>query len=194
MLRIAGLLLSLGILSACAGAADLKDPPVPLGNFSLGHNIVIAPKVVKGPVSRPASEEELTTAIKKAIADRFERYDGDKTYHFGVSVEGYVLARPGVPIVLSPKSVLIVRLTVWDDALGKKLNDKAEQITVLEQISGETIVGSGLTQTADVQLKNLSENVSKAIERYLVRMNRSEKWFETPVTEPQVDSAPVAAE
>ncbi|MGB7241475.1 MAG: hypothetical protein WBC93_05210 [Sulfitobacter sp.] len=190
MLRIAGLLLSLGILSACAGAADLNKPPTPLGDFRLGHNIVVAPKVVKGPVSRPASEEELTTAIKSAIADRFDRYEGDKLYHFGVSVEGYVLARPGVPIVLSPKSVLVIRLTVWDDAAGKKLNDKAKQITVLEQVSGETIVGSGLTQTAEVQLKNLSENVSKAIERYLVRQQKDEGWFKPS---PNAAAAPADA-
>ena len=177
MVRVLALLLSLSLVAACTGAGDLDKPAVPLGNFALGHNIVVAPKVVKGPLSRDASEEELTTALKKAIADRFDRYEGDKQYHFGVSVEGYVLAQPGVPIVLSPKSVLIVRLTVWDDAAGKKLNEEPKQITVLEQVSGETIIGSGLTQTAEVQLKNLSENVSKSIERYLVRQQKSEGWF-----------------
>ncbi len=177
MLRVFALLACFGLVSACTGAGDLDQPPVPLGDFSLGHNIVVAPKVVKGPVSRTASEAELTEALKKAIADRFDRYQGDKQYHFGVSVEGYVLAQPGVPLVLSPKSVLIVRLTVWDDALGKKLNDEPKQITVLEEISGETLIGSGLTQTAEEQLRNLSENVSKSIERYLVRQQDKEGWF-----------------
>ena len=95
MLRIIfGGLLMLSV-AACKGAADLQDAPAPLGDFKLGHNIVVAPKVQKGPLSRNASKEELTTALQAAIAERFDRYDGEKLYHFGVSVEGYVLAAPG---------------------------------------------------------------------------------------------------
>lgn len=193
MVRSLVVLLSLSLLAACAGARDLKDPPVPLGNFSLGHNVVVSPKVQRLPLSREASEDELNTALKKAIADRFDRYDGAKDYHFGVSVEGYNLAPPGIPIVLSPKSAMIVRITVWDDALGKKLNEKAEQITVLEQISGDTIVGSGLTQTKEQQLRNLAENVSKAIERYLVRQNKEMGWFNDTPTDVAAAAAPEPA-
>ena len=52
---------------------------------------------------------------------------------------------------------LIFKLTVWDDAAGKKLNDEPEQITVLENLDGDTIVGSGLTKSAEEQLQSLSE-------------------------------------
>ena len=86
MLRIIfGGLLMLSV-AACNGVADLQEAPAPLGDFRLGHNIVVAPKVQKGPLSRNASKEELTTALQTAIAERFDRYDGEKLYHFGVSL------------------------------------------------------------------------------------------------------------
>jgi hypothetical protein len=177
MLRwIAGVLLVLSV-AACDGATDLNDRPVPLGDFNLEHNIVVAPKAAKGPLSREVSKEELSAAMKAAIAERFDRYEGSKRYHFGVSVEGYVLAQPGVPLVLSPKSVLIINLTVWDDAAGKKLNDKPHQITVLESFGSGTLLGSGYTMSAEEQLKNLSQNATKSIERYLVTQQKEQGWF-----------------
>ncbi|MFT5796546.1 MAG: hypothetical protein ACI84R_000593 [Candidatus Azotimanducaceae bacterium] len=164
-------------LAACNGASDLQEAPAPLGDFRLGHNIVVAPKVAKGPLSRPATEEELTTAMKAAIAERFDRYDGEKLYHFGVSVEGYVLAAPGIPILFAPKSILIINVTVWDDAANAKLNAEPHQITVFESFGKGPVVGSGYTQTAEQQLENLSQNASKAIERYMVKQIRDEGWF-----------------
>lgn len=188
--RIIALLFGLTLITAC-GARSLDKPAVPLGDFNLAHNIVVAPKAQKGPVSREASEQELTEALTKAIADRFDRYDGERLYHFGVSVEGYVLAQPGIPLVLSPKSVMIVNLTVWDDAAGKKLNDKPHVITVFESLSGETVISSGLTQSAEQQLENLAVNVSGAIERYLVKQQRDLGWFKgakPAATKPAVET------
>lgn len=177
MLRwIFGGLLMLSV-AACNGASDLQDAAVPLGDFNLGHNIVVAPKVAKGPLSRNASEDELKTALKSAISERFDRYQGEKLYHFGVSVEGYVLAAPGIPLVLTPKSIMILKVTVWDDAANAKLNAEPHQITVFESFGKGPIVGSGYTQTAEQQLKNLSQNAAKAIERYLVKQEREQGWF-----------------
>ena len=177
MLRIIfGSLLMLSV-AACNGAADLQEAPAPLGDFRLGHNIVVAPKVQKGPLSRNASKEELTTALQAAIAERFDRYDGEKLYHFGVSVEGYVLAAPGVPIVLAPKSIMIINVTVWDNAAKAKMNKKPHQITVLESLDQGPLLGSGYTKTAEEQLKNLSQNASKAIERYLSNQKTDQGWF-----------------
>ncbi len=164
-------------LAACTNANDLKDPPAELGNFNLGHNIVVAPKMTKGPVSRDATPEEWIASLTGAIAERFDRYEGEGLYHFGVSVEGYVLAQPGIPIIASPKSVLIINLTVWDDAKGAKLNEKPEQITVLESFSGESIIGSGLTQSKEQQMQNLSRNAAKLIQDVLVRKQAEEGWF-----------------
>lgn len=189
MMRIVALIFLLFGVAACTNSNDLDQAPAELGNFQLGHNIVVAPKMTKGPLSREATKEEWIASLTGAIAERFGRYEGEKLYHFGVSVEGYVLAQPGIPIVASPKSVLIVNLTVWDDAKGLKLNEKPEQITILESFSGKSLMGSGLTQSKEEQMQNLSRNAAKVIQDYLVRRNAEEGWFkdelpeETPVAQ-----------
>lgn len=179
------------VLAACSSGADLKDPPVPLGDFRLEHNIVVASKAQRGPLSRSATEEELSAAVQAAMAERFGRYDGNSRYHFGISVEGYVLAQPGVPLVLAPKSALILNLTVWDDAANKKLNETPENITVLETFGTAPIIGTGYTMTAEEQLAELSQNAAKAVERYLVRQQTEEGWFAPKaVADPDIAGVP----
>jgi hypothetical protein len=178
MLRLLSIILCATLLAACSPSGeDLDQPPVPLGQFKLGHNVVVASKAKKGPLSRDASEEELVTALQTAIGDRFGRYEGDKLYHLGVSIEGYVLAAAGVPLVVSPKSAMIVRVTVWDDAANKKLTEKPEQFTVFESLSGETALGSGLTQSKEEQLENLSVNAAKQIELFIEKQHKENGWF-----------------
>ncbi len=177
MTRIVALLFSLVMLAACNGASDLNQAPVALGDFNLQHNIAVAPNAQKGPLSRDATKEQLIKAMTDATAERFGRYSGSRNYHFGMSIEGYNLAQPGIPIVFAPKSVLIINLTVWDDAKNKKLNPKPHQITVIESFDQGSVVGSGFTKTAEEQLKNLAQNAAKSIETYLVKMNREEGWF-----------------
>ena len=173
-------------LAACNGAWDLEKPAVPLGDFKLGHNIVVAPKVQKVPLSRELDTEVMINTLQDAVSERFDRYDGDKLYHFGISIESYFLAPPGVPLVAAPKSAMIIRITVWDDAQNRKLTPKAKQITVIESIDQGPIVGSGFTSTAEEQFKNLSQNAVKQIETFLVGRNREEGWFEG---EPAADEA-----
>ncbi len=190
MIRVLAVLMSVAFLTACNGAADLNKAPVPLGDFSLKHNIAVAPKAVKGPLSREASKEELTKALTDATEERFGRYNGTRNYHFGMSIEGYVLAQPGIPLVFAPKSILIVNLTVWDDAKNRKLNEKPHQITVFESFDQGPLVGSGYTKSAEEQFKNLSQNAAKSIESYLVKQNKEQGWFSAgPGT-----GAPVAEE
>ena len=143
MLRWISGLLMLSVVASCSGSADLKDPPVPLGDFKLVHNIVVASKAQRGPVSRKVSEELLESTMKAAIAERFDRYDGAGLYHFGISIEGYVLAVSGVPLV-APKSVLIINLTVWDDAAGKKLNQEPREIVVFETFGTDPMTKFGI--------------------------------------------------
>ena len=167
--------IALPLLAACASSLDdLDATPQPLGDFYLGHNIVVASNVTRGPLSREASEEELEAAVKAAIDQRFRRFDGDRLYHLAISVDGYVLAQPGIPVVAAPRSALIFGVTVWDDAAEGKLNDTPHRITVLEDLSGDTIVGSGLTRTAEQQLESLSFNAARAVERWL---RENEAWF-----------------
>lgn len=171
-------LMTLAVLSACTYESDLDAPPVDLGNFKLEHNVVVAPFVATASsLSREATEEELTTAVKDAIAARFNRYEGARRYHLGVSIEGYVLARAGIPVVAAPKSAMIIRVTVWDDEKASKLNDPPEQMTILENLDGESLIGTGWTQSAQKQLDGLARNAAKAIEEFLIKENIQKGWF-----------------
>jgi hypothetical protein len=174
--RFAAFCVVLSLLGACA-RNDVVEEPVELGDFKLGLNIVVADNPQKVPISRDASKEDLAASMKAALQTRLGRYTGDKFYNLGVSVDAYALAPPGIPLVLSPKSALVVTATVWDDAAGQKLNEKGEQFTVFEGIDGNTLVGSGLTQTAAQQLDRLTFNAAKRIERWL---SDHPEWFGLP--------------
>lgn len=178
MFRKFAAVLAVVSLGACTNPNDLEEEPAYLGNFNLAHNVVVAPNLTKGPASREASKEEWIAEMKAAVDERFRRYDGGKLYHLGISIEGYVLAIPGVPIVASPKSALILNVTAWDDASQSKLNEKPELITVIESFSTKTILGSGLTQSKEAQMYNLTRNASKQIENWLVNQNNQLGWFE----------------
>ena len=172
-LRAAICAAGLTLLAACQ-TNDLKEPPAPLGDFALGLNVVVTDNIQMVPISRAATPEAWQASMKKAIDDRFGRYEGTKAYNFGISVDAYALAPPGVPLVLSPKSVLAITVTLWDDAAGKKLNAEAKQFIVFERASAETMVGSGLTKTKEQQMETLTYNAAKAIEEWMVE-NR--QWF-----------------
>ncbi|MGB3278102.1 MAG: hypothetical protein WBA92_02815 [Pseudorhodobacter sp.] len=174
--RLSVAILAAGLLSACAGQ-DIVEAPVALGDFKLGHNIVVADNPQKVPISREADPKDWDDSLTAALQKRLGRYDGDKFYNLGVSVDAYALAPPGIPLLLSPKSALVVTATVWDDEAGKKLNEKGMQFTVFEGIDGETMVGSGLTRTAKQQMEKLSFNAAKRIERWL---SDNPEWFGLP--------------
>jgi hypothetical protein len=161
------------LLAACA-RNDLADPPVPLGDFALGLNVAVADKVEMVPISRPATPEEWEAAMIKAVDDRFGRYDGTKLYNIGISIDGYALAPPGIPVVAAPKSVLVVTANIWDDAAQKKLNPEGKQFTVFESLSGETVIGTGLTRTKKQQMDALAFNAVKRVEDWLLE---HPEWF-----------------
>lgn len=189
ILRPAALLLIASLLAACQ-TNDLAEPPVPLGDFVLGHNVAVTDKAQKGPISREASAAEWEAAMEKAVEDRFGRYTGKKVYNIGISVDGYALAPPGLPVVLKPKSVLIISANIWDDAAARKLNEKGEQLTIFEGMSEETLVGSGLTRTKQQQMDVLAFNAAKAVETWLLK---HPEWFETVATEAPGSTAATGA-
>lgn len=161
--------------AACTDASNLDATRPELGDFRLGHNIVVAANAQQAPLSRSAQPEEWEAALREAVADRLGRYEGTRLYHVAVSVDGYVLAVPGVPLVASPRSALIVGVHIWDDELGL-LNEQRRQLTILEGVSGESIVGSGLTRSAEEQMAVLSRNAARAIENW---MAENAEWFNT---------------
>ncbi|MCA3511026.1 MAG: hypothetical protein IOC72_10245, partial [Rhodobacter sp.] len=192
------------ILVAGCGARDLDEPPVDLGPFRLGLNVVVADNMQKVPISRDATVEEWETGLKKAVANRFgpSRYDGDRLYNIGINIDGYALAPPGIPVVAAPKSVVVVSANVWDDANHQRLNPEARQFTIFESLSGESVIGTGLTSTKTQQIDALSYNVAKALEGWFLD---NPQWFDpagaipgdapdlsTPPPQPRVVSGPSA--
>lgn len=160
------------ILAACAPKEDLSLPPTPLGDFSLGYNIVVVDKPTIGPFSRTATDAEWKASLEQAIDRRFKRFHGTGTYHIAIKLQAYALAQVGVPLVVKPKSVLVISANVWTPR--GKLNAKPEDLTIWEGISDKTIVGSGLTQTRDEQMLKLSDNAARKIEEW---MRSHPEWF-----------------
>ncbi len=162
-------------LAACASITDeLSATPDPIGEFRHGYNIVVAVDPQKGPFSREASSEEWVAVMKQAVGDRLGRYEGGAYFHTAVAVQGYVLAQPGIPLVASPKSVLIFNVTFYEDATQTKLNEEPIQLTVFEPGGASTLFGSGYTKSREEQMQGLAYNAAKAIER-LMRENGD--WF-----------------
>ena len=183
--RLLVALLGLALLSSC-NRNDLAEPPVALGDFKLGLNIVVADNMQKVPISRDASVEEWETAVKKAIDDRFGRYDGTRFYNIGIAVDGFALAPPGIPVVAAPKSVLVITANIWDDASQTRLNAEGKQMTIFENLDGATVIGTGLTSNKRQQMAALSYNAAKAVENWLLE---NPQWFAPggPVPDPPVE-------
>lgn len=196
MARIFAMVAALALLVGCANQNSIKESGrEDLGAFSLGHNIVVASKMQKVPISRDATQEEWVDSLTSALAERFERYEGSQLYHFGISVEGFALAPPGVPLVATPKSAVVINVTVWDDAEGAKLNEDPHQLLVFESFGEGLIVGSGFTNTREEQLENLSFNAARQVEVWLRKQHRELGWFaakDGPA--PDAEDAPVTAE
>lgn len=176
VLRLAGTVCAVILVAGC-GAQDLDEPPVDLGPFRLGLNVVVADNMQKVPISREATVEEWETGLKKAVANRFgpSRYDGDRLYNIGINIDGYALAPPGIPVVAAPKSVVVVSANIWDDANQQRLNPEARQFTIFESLSGESVIGTGLTSTKTQQIDALSYNVAKALEGWFLD---NPQWFD----------------
>lgn len=174
-IRLGALALCLvGLLAACDPNKDLTQPPVPFGDFRLGFDIIYADNAEPVGPSRAATADEWEAALDKAIKERFGRYDGEKLYHLGIAVNNYALAVPGIPLVVSPKSVLVISVSVWDDSAQRMINPEAKRFTVFEGLSGQTVVGSGLTRSAEEQMEALSRNAAREINKWLIE---NKAWF-----------------
>jgi hypothetical protein len=192
-MRLIAALCAALLLAACAAPRQpLGAFPARLGAMQLGHVVVVADKPTKSPVSRDASAEEWTAALQKAFEDRFGRNEGTKYYHFGLHVDGYALAPPGIPLVATPRSVLILSATLWDDERGGKVNATPQQFTVFESLSGATAVGSGFFKTKEQQLEALAFNAALEVERWLLE---NAQWFPDPEAEAEgtIETAPLPA-
>ncbi len=167
------LVLCLG-LAACGRPVDLDQPADPLGNFRLGFNVItVLDENVQGPLSRDVTETEWEEALQKSFDRRFSQFNGDRLYHLGITVVGYVVAVPGIPVVLSPKSILMFDLNVIDNETRQPLNAPGERLTVIESFTGSNIVGSGLTSSKDEQIEDLAARAAQQAENWM----RTQPWF-----------------
>lgn len=161
-------------LAACADGTTLDERRAELGEFKLGHNIVVAANATQGPLSRSAEPGAWEEALRGEVARRFGRYEGAHFFHVAIGVDGYVLAVPGIPLVAAPRSALIIGVDIWDDRLGRPINTERKRFTVFEDLTGGTILGSGLTRTAEEQMASLSRNAVLMIENW---MAENPEWF-----------------
>jgi hypothetical protein len=156
-------------LAACTNATqDLARPVEPLGDFELGHAIVVAPNLTKLLISREATEEEWIEAVDAALEKRFRRFSGGKFYHLGVSVEEYSLAIPA-PLVPG-KSAVALRVTVWDDAAQSKMNEETHVVRVIRVLPE-------YASTKEQQMTALAEEAALWIERWMREQMQEEGWF-----------------
>lgn len=180
------------VLAACAKAPDpLTDELPSMGNFRLGHAVLVSGNMQQVPPSRNATAEEWEAILGAEIDRRFGVYDGEKLYHLGIAIEGYALAPPGIPLVVNPRSVLVLSINVWDDALGAKLHDAPEQILVLEGSSRDTfLIGSGFGRTREEQMQVLARNAAAQIQRWMLE---HPEWFSIDPNAPPLRPAQIEA-
>ena len=166
--------------AACtAPTRDLTEEIAPIGNFRLGQLVPRAEvQLAKGPLSRSASSEEWMLAIDEAFTERLSRFEGGSYYHLGITVGGYVLAKPGIPFFAGPKSILIFTVILVEDHMGKVLTEEPHQITVIERLTGGSILGLGFTRSRAQQMRDLSEQAARKTEDWL----RKQAWFDGPDT------------
>lgn len=179
MTRLTRRLFALAAAAALAGCASSTETVsqaerIPLEEFKLGHIVVVADNVKQVQPSRNVSVEEWESAYRDALEARFSGYTGDQFYHIAVNILGYSVAVPGVPVVLAPKSAMIIEASIWDDAAGGKINAEPKQFTVLESFDGDFVVGSGLTKSRSEQVAALAANGARQIEEW---MRDNPEWF-----------------
>lgn len=181
------------VLAGCDARDPLTEDLPNMGDFRLAYNIVVADNMQQIPPSRNATAEEWIEVLTAEIDRRFGAYEGDRLYHIGIAVDGYALAPPGVPLVLNPRSVLVLSVNVWDDALGAKLHDEPEQIVVLEGTAAETaVVGSGFARSREEQMQVLARNAARQIQLWMLD---NPEWFNIDPDAPDLPAAmpPAAA-
>lgn len=160
-------------LAACTSELDSETQASGLGDFRLDRVVVVVEDPTAGAFSRSIDDAPMKAAVTDAIQARFSRFEGDKTYSIGIKVQGYVLAAPGIPVLLAPRSTLLLSVNVYND-IPARINKKPFNLTVFEDAGSDTVIGSGYTQTKEEQLAELANNAGIEIERWL---RKNEGWF-----------------
>lgn len=171
-------------LAGCAGGSSTpvaRGTPEPLGEFKLGYVIVVAKNAQKVDPSKDVSQQQWDDALTQAIEQRFRPFEGTQLYHIAVNVLGYSVAVPGIPVLVAPKSVMMMDVTIWDNSksLGPdpkqgKINKEPRRFTIFESASTDFVIGTGLTKSADEQVADMAANAAAQIEAW---MRENPEWF-----------------
>jgi len=176
MKRIFALLTSLVLLSAC-GETQLNEAPEDLGDFSMRVSFVYTDKARQWPLSRDAEPSEWNAPIEKALEARLGRYEGAGQYDVAITLEGYLLATGGIPVLVNPKSAAVVNVFVYDVSTKSYLIKK-HQMEIFESTTGESaILGSGYSRTKEEQIDGLALNIVDALEEYMAEQHKEHGWF-----------------
>ena len=179
------------ILGACAASDPLEEDLPDMGDFRLAYNIVVADNMQQVPPSRNATGEEWIEVLTAEIDRRFGGYEGERLYHIAIHVDAYSLAVPGIPVVLSPKSILVISANVWDDELQAKLHEEPRQLTIFEGASAQSIIGSGLTRSREEQVQVLARNAARRVQLWMLE---NPEWFSIDEDTAAANAAALAAE
>ncbi|KIC21213.1 hypothetical protein [Leisingera sp. ANG-Vp] len=176
MIRILSLLSGLAMLAAC-GETSLNEAPEDLGAFHARVTHVYTEKALQWPLSRDAEHSEWTAPIENALNARLRRYDGAQEYDVAVTLEGFMLAPPGVPVLFSPKSAVVVNVFVYDVAEERFLAKK-HQMEIFESTTGESaLLGSGHARTKEEQIQGLAINIADKVEEWMAEQHKESGWF-----------------
>ncbi len=177
MFRILTTLMVALFLAAC-GETQLNEAPEDMGAFRARVVHVFTDKALKWPLSRDAEASEWNASMERAMETRLRRYDGAQEYDVAVSLEGFLLAPPGIPVLVNPKSVVVVNVFVYDVARKEYLARKV-QMEVYEDTTGQSaILGSGHSRTKEEQIAGLSLNIADKIEEWMAEEHKENGWFD----------------
>ncbi|WP_308915566.1 hypothetical protein [Jannaschia sp. LMIT008] len=159
--------LALGGLAACAAPDPLTEEAVDLGRFQLVAPIVVTRNAQKVPPSRDGDLDQWQAVMEEELSRRFGRYRGGTDYYIALNLDGYSLAPPGIPVVLSPKSILVVTANLWTADPQEKVAGP-EQLTTFEGADG-LFIGSGLMKDGDAQMRTLARNMARKVQGWMRR-------------------------
>lgn len=157
-------------LTACAQTTPLAGSKGQRlsDDLKLGHVGIVTKNMERAEYSDEINEDALKASLRAAIMSKLSRSQGQTVYNIGVNVEAYALANAAVPSVSSPKSVLIMSVSFWDDSSDQKLIVAPVAVIAVDGLYGTSIIRTKPLKTKEQRIAALSAKAALEIERYFV--------------------------
>jgi hypothetical protein len=155
-------------LTACTQAAPFaaSKAQTQIDDFKLGHVGIVTAHMERGVYSDEIQEEDLKSSLRSAITSRLSEYQGQSGFNIGVNVEAYALVNAAVPSVSSPKSILIMSVSFWDDSSDQKRIVAPVTVIAVDGLYGTSIIRTKPLKTKEQRVAALSAKAAFEIERY----------------------------